>query len=132
METIHGKGNFVRTVSALASGDVSAILLSSVGLKDLQTLFYSLDHAGFSRKSRRGWSTVDHPDLGNLQWKLGCDFRTTGQYLFLRLNGELILKAWPKSGNICTHAEWLAQKATILDNYFKTQVENYLGVLKWW
>lgn len=55
----------------------------------------AMSTAGFSRLSRRGWYVAEHPLLGQLSWKSGRDFRTAGRYFLLRLNGRLVLDAWP-------------------------------------
>ena len=127
METIRGKGHWVALISALASGDAEAALSCKVSLQDVVRLLESNDVANFSRRSRKGWSTMDHPNLGTLQWKSGVDFRTVGKFFFLRLNGEVLITAFPKTGLGATLPEWVAKAA----HNRKGDVENHLGILKW-
>ncbi|PJE64133.1 MAG: hypothetical protein COU90_04660 [Candidatus Ryanbacteria bacterium CG10_big_fil_rev_8_21_14_0_10_43_42] len=97
-KAIQWNGWFVYTISGLARGDAS-IAGDMISGADIMNVLEVLDAARFSRTSRRGWKTMDHPDLGMLQWKSGVDFRTTGWFLFVKVNGTLILKAWPEAGH---------------------------------
>ena len=54
--------------------------------------------SGFARLSRKGWHVMDHPDVGQISWKQGVDFRTVKPYFFLRINGKEVVKIWPKPG----------------------------------
>lgn len=53
---------------------------------DIVRLFVSLDGAGFSRLSRRGWASVDHASFGLVQWRW-----RNGIFFELRIKGVLVL-----------------------------------------
>lgn len=88
-----GKGSFVTAVRALAKGGAPKVQ-SSLEAEVLAPLG-EIERAGFGRYSRSGWYVVDHPCLGQLSWKSGRDFRSFRRYFLLRLNGTMILHAWP-------------------------------------
>ena len=102
---IDGKGWFVWTISGLASADPKFIKDPGrmLSITDIATILRTLDHAEFSRFSRRGgWRTAEHPVLGVIQWKSGVDFRTVLPYFLLRVNGEEIIHAWPDTSRSTT------------------------------
>lgn len=116
MSAIDGKGRFVYLLSALASGDVEALnkqilKRKMTGDNDVVTVIFQkisvLSETGFARVSRKGWKTLEHPDLGMVQWKSGYDFRTTGIYFFLRINGKRVLSCWPEAGKCSTYPKWI-------------------------
>ena len=115
---VNGRGWFVWTVSCLRAGAdprkivpgegdynpytkgtggelgfrLAAVLCERLG----ETLAVLLD-SGVARTSRKGWLIINHPILGQVSWKSGSDFRTAKGYLFLRVNGRLVLSYWPSS-----------------------------------
>lgn len=117
---------FVTTIRALTVGDTSYFReVVSVDLKEVDETLRALEFAGMTRRSRKDWVTLDHPQLGTLQWKSGYDFRSSGVFLFLRVNGKLILKAWPKPGQKETYCEWVSGP-----DDGKKVVEDILGSLQ--
>ncbi len=128
METKRGKGWFVFTVSALASGDAEALMdpYNLVDLKGIRSTCVTLSISGFATRSRRGWQTIRHPDLGTLQWKFGFQVGTALEYFFLRLDGRLLVRAWPKMGSKVTYAEWVSKESGLARDYG----ERALGTLQ--
>lgn len=130
--TIDGKGWFTFTVSGLASGDTAIVTRhNSADIKDIARVCETLQYSGFARCSRKGWWTLEHADLGTVQWKSGYDFRTAGEFFFLRLNGKLIVRAWPTAGSRrYTRAQWVADSAKELPENIRERVERFLGTLQ--
>lgn len=115
MRLIEWKGWFVYLMSAIASGDADALTTEgcrqcAIGDSNVVTIIANhlenIQETGFARISRKGWRTLDHPDLGMVQWKSGYDFRTTGVYFFLSINGTQILSCWPKAGESRVYPKW--------------------------
>lgn len=128
---IDGKGWFVYTISALASGNDPRDDrgYNKTTLSELDRVCRTLSDTGFARHSRRGWLTLEHPDLGCVQWKSGVDFRTARNYFLMRLNGKLIVKAWPRPGQKAACAEWTAGGAAEVPEGTQYDVETFLGSL---
>lgn len=97
MKRIKWQGHFVSLLSGLAAGEPETN--PNYGLIDLHRDLCALDATGMARKSRRGWSVIDHPLLGQISWKSGRDFRTALPYLFVRVAGRQVLAAWPDPGH---------------------------------
>lgn len=88
---IEGRGWFVFTLSALVAGtkEAAAAILASPynpytkeggeGIGELIQFLDSMAAAGFARVSRTGWRVIEHPELGQLSWKSGYDFRSGGE-----------------------------------------------------
>lgn len=117
MQAIENKGWFVYTLSGLATGDASVANERSMWSADkIRAALDVLYGTGFARHSRKGWLTAQHPDLGLVQWKSGTDFRTVGNYFFLRVNGKPILNAWPKAGSSTTAVKWMAGNSLAVED----------------
>ena len=108
-------GWFVYLLSAIAEGNAEAIKADDcqrygIGDSNVITIIAeklaTIAETGFARTSRRGWTTLEHPQVGMVQWKSGYDFRTTGRYFFLRINGKQVVACWPKAGDRVTHSNW--------------------------
>lgn len=138
MKEISGKGWFVLVVSSLVAGNIHKVMeaaacaqegnmLANWGGNEIRRLCCSLAASGFAHKSRKGWATINHPALGTMQWKNGVDFKTVAPYFFLRINGDLILKAWPRAGSRTTQVIWMAKAARQLQEHERTGVERFLG-----
>ena len=54
--------------------------------------------AEFAVLTRKGWHTLRLPDVGQITWKTGLDFRTGSEFLFVRVNGRKKIHAWPEPG----------------------------------
>lgn len=121
---------FVPMIQALVAGDADsyAVVHNIADVKYIRKMCSSMHDAGLTRPSRKGWETIDHPRLGTLQWKIGIDFRTAGEYFFFRLNGKLILRAWPNAGYRKTHCEWVTGQD--VESSKKRMVERMLGTLQ--
>lgn len=129
MKAINGKGWFVRTLSGLACGDTSFVhTCNRIDVREISETLGHFVSSGFARVSN-GWDTMDHPDLGVVQWKSGVDFRTAQDHFFLRLNGRLILRAWPSAGSRRTDVKWVAAPDAVSD-WDKKRVERFLGSLQ--
>jgi hypothetical protein len=96
MET---RGWFQFVLAALAAGDFASLVEAEhLPVDMLQDISRVLDGAReFASISRKGWLVLDHPVLGQVSWKSGIDFRSACPYLIVRLNGRLVLRAWPGS-----------------------------------
>lgn len=126
MKLIEDKGYFAYIVSILLSGEESYIrdmrmLARTEIAKDVFDDLAAVGSTGFARTSRRGWKTLEHPDLGMVQWKCGVDFRTKGNFYILRVNGRQVLYCWPKAGENVVHPRWTQNPAQ----------SNLLGSLRW-
>ena len=131
--TVEGKGWFVYTLSGLVVGDISIAenTDNKIDIRHILGVCITLGGAGFARISRKGWRTIDHPDLGLVQWKSGIDFRSTHPYFLLRVNGEMLLKAWPnKALNGLSCAEWVSESTKRLSEEERVGVEDFLGTLQ--
>lgn len=129
-KAIEGMGWFVNTISGLASGDPSFIIrFNDVDLKEICRLLETTEAAGFPRVSRKGWTTLEHPVLGLIQWK--SDGTLSGvDYFFLQVNGEKIIEAYPEVGAQITQAKWVAKRAKKLPDWQIEAVENFLGSIQ--
>ncbi len=132
MEYIPNRGWFVSIVSGLATGDQMFIETylerGPLGIKWLREVCATLMRSGFARYSRKGWLTIEHPDLGIVSFKIGADFRTAKDYFFLRLNGREILRDWPDSSggwDLNRPALWVVDPEKVPD-YLREQVERKL------
>lgn len=115
-------GWFVFTVSGLMVGDKNIVKeYNNIKLKDIFSICVSLRSSGFARCSRRGWWTLEHPQLGMVQWKEGVDFRNAKKYFYLRINGKPILSA--KEG---WRPKWTAETAKALSEEDRASVEAFL------
>jgi len=139
-------GNFVFTLGLLLTGDECLI---SEGEKNTQAgirngwgeggLGYNaqdvaqalqvLRETGVARISRKGWHTLSHPHLGTLQWKQGVDYRTARPYLFVRINGKLILKTGGRSFAKGSPVEWVGPGAESVDKWEREKVVRWLGYI---
>jgi hypothetical protein len=107
-------GWFSVTIRALSTGALDPIFNShnvAADLKYICEVCKKMREIGLVRVSRKGWDSVEFPGLGFLQWKWGYDFRSAKEYFFLRLNGKMLLRAWPKGG-CSARAEWVAGGGT--------------------
>lgn len=107
-------GWFAATIFALAEGNFDFFQDESwrrngVKLEEIKKVLSTLKNAGFARNSNRGWKVMEHPALGQISWKQGIDFRSCGRYLFLRLNGQMVISVWP-----AREVRWDAKKASNL------------------
>lgn len=121
-----GNGWFTATIRSLVEADLATLQSESwfrygAKLDKIEITLANLMEDGFARISRRGWKVIEHPVLGQISWRQGVDFRTCGGYLYLRVNGQLILSVWPRAGH--QHAgyiiKWEAPKAATLSEEVK-------------
>lgn len=128
--TITHKGRFVFLLSGLAAGDETFLNEYGadnpspylMGIQGLNKALMTLSDTRVARYSRKGWLTIDHPDLGMVQWKQGWDFRTAKPFLFVRINGRQVLNWWPTT----PHKEvWASCPASVPD-YLRSGVVSLL------
>lgn len=58
----------------------------------------------FARITCENGYTLNHPEIGLVQWRMGMYERVTAPYMQVWLNGELIIDAWPEDG---TRPNWM-------------------------
>ncbi len=123
---------FKRTIAALVSGEAGKVLRreNPCDVVEIQDVFLEIRSLGLERVSRRGWYTLEYPELGTVQWKTGADFRTGGWYFFLRVNGYMVLRAWPEADGRETFALWVAPVTAKLAKGDVVGVERFLGTLQ--
>jgi len=96
---IKNQGWFVATISGLAAGDprwMSDFNDFRLG-KILQSLS-DLQNLKVARVSRKGWQTLEHQALGQLQWRTGIHRIQGGSWAEVRLNGLPLLSARASEG----------------------------------
>jgi hypothetical protein len=110
MRNTTGKGWFVILIDAIEQGKLTEKVWSpswttTVGKNALNFIFMTVAGGSeFAVRTKKGWYSLIHPDLGQLSWKSGFDFRSGGRYFFLRLNGKEIIHVWPEHGARCYYA----------------------------
>jgi len=121
---IRNQGWFVSTLSALVSGEVPEMVnYNDWRLARIWNLLASLTEVGISKRSRRGWETINHPTLGTVQWRMGVS-AFIGWYLFLRVNGQLVLAYQCKDRQGRRRPEWASAQCSAVE---KDRVEHWLG-----
>lgn len=127
-----GMNWFVPMIQALAKGNASAFLTCNnpCDVRYIAWVLGTIDDAGLTRDSRKCWTTLDHPVLGTIQWKRGFTPFGGGssEYFMLRINGVLVLKAWPTPDLRLTYCKWVTVGASTDDEIHL--VERVLGTLQ--
>ncbi len=121
-----GRGHFVDLLSYLVAGVIPTTSID-LNIYSLRDKFHSLEEMRLSRRSRKGWETLQHPMLGLLQWKLGVSpFR--GYYFFLRVNGKPVLEQTGYNGSLREDGRprWTAPAAQKLDPLVREDAEDWL------
>lgn len=133
LEHYSGFNLFTETLVALRDGNIERLLAKGTRpmilpfLEILETLELLKD-AGFSRSSRRGLATVNHPTIGIITWRHSSYILPQETKALIAINGTEIL---------CTHvipnqgvrACWIAAAASQYSPEQRECVEGALGFI---